>query len=87
VTNVNEYAIIGELGKGSFAEVKLCRRVPNMMSPDDKSGDERSPTQSPSISPTTSPGQSPSHKDGDLELFVSRSVGACVCVCVCVCPK
>jgi hypothetical protein len=34
LVNVNQYAIIKELGRGAFAEVKLCKRQVGPMSPD-----------------------------------------------------
>lgn len=43
LTGVNEYCVVKELGRGAFAEVKLCRKQPG------------SPAASPFSSPSPSP--------------------------------
>jgi hypothetical protein len=41
VTSVNDYVIIKELGKGAFAEVKLCKKATGALTPDEKEATRR----------------------------------------------
>lgn len=70
VASVNEYTILKELGKGSFAEVKLCKRLGSMGGVSgslDEKAEEKSPATSPvmmTISEDEESGQ---------ELYVSQT--------------
>lgn len=63
VASVNEYMILKELGKGSFAEVKLCKRTSSVMSSFGAGGsmDEKAEDKGGDVDGTE-----------DKELYVSR---------------
>lgn len=81
---MNEYTILKELGKGSFAEVKLCKRLSSMGGVSgslDEKAEEKSPAVSPvmmTISEDEESGQElyVSHPPKPHKIHVERAMGA-----------
>lgn len=79
MASVNEYMILKELGKGSFAEVKLCKRTSSVMSSfgaggsmDEKAEDKGGDVDGTEDSKELYVSRESTQIDGSRELYVSR---------------